>query len=163
KSILSGRSSTYALLSQVVLPRMNKQVRAFAALSLALAPPIAGCRVVQKTAPTQLGSTSEMQASPISAQVNVSHPAVQFTGAGKTAGLNYRWTIPGTRPLNILQTIGNGCAFLDYDGDGNPDILLVGFKIALYRGDGKGHFTDVTSETGLDQLKGHFLGCAVGD
>ncbi|MCW3054815.1 MAG: UnbV, partial [Chthonomonadales bacterium] len=63
----------------------------------------------------------------------------------------------------ILQTIGNGCAFLDYDNDGDLDILLVGPKLALYRGDGKGHFTDVTHAVGLDRFAGHFLGCAVGD
>ena len=80
-----------------------------------------------------------------------------------SAGLNYRWQIAGPRPLNILQTIGNGCAFLDYDNDGNLDVLLVGPKLALYKGDGKGHFTDVTHALGLDHFSGHFLGCAVGD
>jgi hypothetical protein len=86
-----------------------------------------------------------------------------FQDVTTAAGLNYTWTIEGKRPLNILQTIGNGCAFLDYDNDGNLDILLVGPKLALYRGDGHGHFTDVTHDTGLDSLHGHFLGCAVGD
>ncbi|HZT42925.1 MAG TPA: CRTAC1 family protein [Chthonomonadaceae bacterium] len=86
-----------------------------------------------------------------------------FREVGPSAGLHYRWEIPGKRPLNILQTIGNGCAFLDYNNDGNLDILLVGPKLALYRGDGQGHFTDVTQETGLDRFHGHFLGCAVGD
>jgi hypothetical protein len=89
--------------------------------------------------------------------------AYRFTDVAAQAGLHYRWSIEGKRPLNILQTIGNGCAFLDYDNDGNLDILLVGPKLALYKGDGKGHFTDVTHETGLDLLKGNFLGCAVGD
>ena len=79
------------------------------------------------------------------------------------AGLHYQWTIPGPRPLDILQTIGNGCAFLDYNNDGNLDVLLIGPKLALYKGDGHGHFTDVTHETCLDKLTGHFLGCAVGD
>src|SRR5436305_599136 len=77
--------------------------------------------------------------------------------------IGYRWEILGKRPLNILQTIGNGCAFLDYDSDGNLDILLVGSRIALYAGDGKGRFTDVSVEAGLAGLTGHFLGCAVGD
>src|SRR5579859_6769894 len=86
-----------------------------------------------------------------------------FRDVAESAGVRYTWVIPDKRPLNILQTIGNGCAFLDYDQDGNLDILLVGPKLALYKGDGKGHFTDVTVQTGLDKLHGHFLGCAVGD
>ena len=57
-----------------------------------------------------------------------------FWDVTKESGLNYRWTIPGKRPLNILQTIGNGCAFLDYDGDGNLDILLIGANhVALFK------------------------------
>ena len=50
---------------------------------------------------------------------------------GEESGLHYQWEVPGKRPLNILQTIGNGCAFLDYDNDGNLDILLVGPQLAL--------------------------------
>jgi hypothetical protein len=86
-----------------------------------------------------------------------------FREVGEDAGLHYRWEIPGKRPLNILQTIGNGCAFLDYDNDGDLDVLLVGPSPALFRGDGKGGFTDVTRKMGLDRLRGHFLGCCVGD
>ncbi len=86
-----------------------------------------------------------------------------FSDVTDKSGIDYKWTIPGSRPLNILQTIGNGCAFLDYDNDGNLDILLVGTQLALYKGDGKGGFTDVTIQLGLDKLTGHFLGCAVGD
>src|SRR5690242_13365367 len=63
------------------------------------------------------------------------------------SGLHYTWRIPGSRPLNILQALGNGCAFLDYDNDGRLDILLVGPRLALFKGDGRGHFTDVSHET----------------
>jgi len=87
-----------------------------------------------------------------------------FVDVAGSSGLSYRWHIAGPRPLDILQTIGNGCAFLDYDNDGNLDILLVGTDhLALFRGDGRGHFRDVSQATGLATLKGHFLGCAVGD
>ena len=96
---------------------------------------------------------------PVSASAN----AIQFTDAAEKAGLHYRWAMPRKGPLNILQTIGNGCAFLDFNNDGNLDILLVGPKLALYQGDGHGHFTNVTHQMGLDKLHGQFLGCAVGD
>jgi enediyne biosynthesis protein E4 len=86
-----------------------------------------------------------------------------FRDVSESAGLRYAWKVNAPRPLNALQTIGNGCAFLDYDQDGNLDILLVGASLALYKGDGKGHFTDVTASLGLDRLHGQFLGCAVGD
>ena len=88
---------------------------------------------------------------------------VKFHDVAISSGIGYRWVVAGKRPLNILESIGNGCAFLDYNNDGNLDILLVGPQLALYKGDGKGHFVDVTHETGLDKFHGHFLGCAVGD
>ena len=90
-------------------------------------------------------------------------PDISFVDVADKAGLKYAWKTEGSRPLNILQTIGNGCAFLDYNNDGNLDILLIGPKPALFEGDGKGHFTDVTVKTGLDKISGHLLGVAVGD
>ena len=66
---------------------------------------------------------------------------------------------------HILEVMGGGAAFLDYNNDGNLDILLVrGSTIdkyrrdggdpvcALYRGDGKGHFTDVTKQCRSGEL-----------
>lgn len=113
---------------------------------------VAGCRVTTV-------STRSPEATPISPVTS----AVQLRDEAAQAGLNYQWQIVGKRPLNILQTIGNGCAFLDYDNDGSLDVLLVGPRPALYRGDGHGHFTEVTREVGFDKLRGRYLGCAVGD
>ena len=73
----------------------------------------------------------------------------------------------------LPETLGSGCAFLDYDADGWPDILLVngmdwpGRKrrrstLRLYRNNRNGTFTDVTRSAGLDvELYG--MGVAVGD
>ena len=58
------------------------------------------------------------------------------------------------------ETLGAGCAFLDFDNDGNLDILLVNGKSwkrgessptsKLYRNLGNGGFADVTHATKLD-------------
>ncbi|MDX1934263.1 MAG: CRTAC1 family protein [Capsulimonadales bacterium] len=88
---------------------------------------------------------------------------VAFRDVTSAAGLNYRWPRPTKRPLNILQTIGYGCAFLDYDRDDRLDILLIGPRPAIYRGDGKGRFSDVTAALRLDDTQADFRGCAVGD
>ena len=109
------------------------------------------------------GCRNKAETVPPSPKAPTSAGNAHFREVAAEAGLNYQWTPPGRKPLNILQTIGNGCAFLDYDQDGNLDVLLVGPTPALFKGDGKGHFTDVSAETGIGALKGYFLGCAVGD
>lgn len=75
---------------------------------------------------------------------------------------------------HIIEVMGGGVAFLDYDADGILDILLVrGSTIdefeqggsamcALYRGHGDGTFEDVTAEAGLTR-RGWGQGVAVGD
>lgn len=125
---------------------------------------LAGCTPTGPSAHPQAAAVSTTAPGAAPDTANSSNAiSVHFTDIAKTSGIDYVWHPVGTRPLNILGTIGNGCALFDYDNDGNLDVLLVGSKLALYKGDGKGHFTDVTHETGLDQLKGYFLGCAVGD
>jgi len=73
----------------------------------------------------------------------------------------------------LPETLGAGCAFLDYDIDGWQDILLVngmdwpGHKrqrstLRLYRNNRNGTFTDVTRSAGLD-VEMYGMGVAVGD
>jgi len=73
----------------------------------------------------------------------------------------------------LPETMGPGCAFLDYDGDGWLDILIVngsdfpGHKrtpstLSLYRNNRNGTFTDVTARAGLNvQMYG--MGVAIAD
>jgi hypothetical protein len=90
-------------------------------------------------------------------------PAPLFRDTAREAGLNFQWTHGGKSPLNILETLGHGCAFLDYDQDGRLDILLVGNRgCALYHNEGNGRFTDQTQASGLN-LTGDLFGVAVGD
>lgn len=73
----------------------------------------------------------------------------------------------------LPETLGSGCAFLDYDADGWQDILLIngmdwpGHKrqrstLRLYKNNRNGTFTDVTKSAGLD-LEMYGMGVAVGD
>ena len=62
----------------------------------------------------------------------------------------------------IVEAIGGGCAFLDYDNDGWMDIFMVcgtrlggappGATNRLYKNNRDGTFTDVTENAGLHHV-----------
>jgi hypothetical protein len=73
----------------------------------------------------------------------------------------------------LPETLGSGCAFIDYDADGWQDILLVNSMdwpghvrqrstMKLYRNNRDGTFSDVTRAAGLD-VEMYGMGVAVGD
>lgn len=85
-----------------------------------------------------------------------------FVNVAPEAGIRYVANRATRRPRDILETNGSGCAFLDYDGDGDLDILLAGRpRCALYRND-SGRFTEVTSAAGLSR-EGHWIGVGAAD
>jgi hypothetical protein len=98
---------------------------------------------------------------------------IQFRDITAQAGLRFTHNNAAFGKKYLPETMGPGCAFLDYDGDGYPDILLVngedwpGYKrvastLKLYHNNHDGTFTDVTVKAGLAvALFG--LGVAVGD
>ncbi len=80
-----------------------------------------------------------------------------------------------TKAKNMPETMAGGVAVFDYNGDGRPDIFFTnGADIAslkknsakysnrLFRNDGNGKFTDVTTQAGLAG-KGFDIGVAAGD
>ena len=91
------------------------------------------------------------------------------SGAGLTAPVIYGGVNSNTY---ILEAIGCGAAFLDYDNDGWLDILVLtgtrwegapaGATNRLYKNNRNGTFTDVTEKAGLTRL-GWFCGVTVGD
>jgi hypothetical protein len=100
---------------------------------------------------------------------------IGFTFADVTAaaGIQFRHNNGGYGGKLLPETMGSGCAFIDYDADGWPDILLVngmdwpGHKrqrstLALYKNNRNGTFTDVTRSAGLD-VEMYGMGVAVGD
>jgi hypothetical protein len=89
------------------------------------------------------------------------------------AGIHFQHNSGAYGGKLLPETLGSGCAFLDYDGDGWQDILLINgmdwpshkrakTSLRLYRNDRDGSFTDVTQRAGLD-LEMYGMGVAVGD
>jgi enediyne biosynthesis protein E4 len=92
----------------------------------------------------------------------VSSP-VTFTDVAASAGLKFRYGYGGRSPLDLMEVSGGGGGFLDADGDGWLDILLVGQRrCALYRNNRDGTFADVTRRAGLTE-QGWWMGCAAAD
>lgn len=97
----------------------------------------------------------------------------RFADVTAKAGINFRHNSGAYGAKLLPETLGSGCAFLDYDNDGWLDILLVngmdwpGHKrqrttMHLYKNNRNGTFTDVTKRAGLD-VEMYGMGVAVGD
>jgi hypothetical protein len=97
---------------------------------------------------------------------------VRFTDVSGPAGIKFVHNAGKTGKKYLPETMGSGVAFLDADGDGWVDILLVNSKdwtprgrrstAALYRNNHDGTFTDVTRGSGLD-IEIFGMGVAVAD
>ncbi|MBV8811186.1 MAG: VCBS repeat-containing protein, partial [Acidobacteriaceae bacterium] len=96
-----------------------------------------------------------------------------FTDVAAAAGLNAPLIYgPDDKKNYILETVGCGCAFIDYDNDGWLDIfLLSGTRLEnppetatnrLYHNNRDGTFTDITEKAGLRRT-GWASAVAVGD
>ena len=100
-------------------------------------------------------------------------PGFRLVDVTKGAGLTFTHNNGAYGGKLLPETLGAGCAFIDYDNDGWPDILFINgcdwpghqrqrSTLALYRNNRNGTFTDVTKAAGLDfELYG--MGVAVGD
>jgi hypothetical protein len=97
----------------------------------------------------------------------------RFTDVTASAGIQFRHNSGAFGGKLLPETLGSGCAFVDYDCDGWTDILLIngmdwpGHKqrrstVRLYHNNRNGTFTDVTSRAGLD-VEMYGMGVAVAD
>jgi len=100
-------------------------------------------------------------------------PFSTFTDVAQSAGLTHPmfYGIPETVTY-IVEEMGGGCAFFDYDNDGWMDIFILGGRRLedippgasnrLYKNNRDGTFTDVTEKAGLWDA-GWAVGVCVGD
>ncbi|HXG64186.1 MAG TPA: VCBS repeat-containing protein, partial [Blastocatellia bacterium] len=98
---------------------------------------------------------------------------IQFADVTAQAGIRFKHNSGAAGKKYMPETVGSGCAFLDYNNDGWQDILLINSKnwpenkgpqtfSALYRNNQDGTFSDVTREAGL-AVELYGLGCAIAD
>jgi hypothetical protein len=105
-----------------------------------------------------------------------------FTDIASQVGIRFRHQASHTSQKYLIETMGSGVAWLDYDGDGKLDLFFVNgaglvdamprgkapdkadprYWNRLYRNTGHGAFVDVTQRAGL-KGEGYGMGVAVGD
>jgi hypothetical protein len=141
---------------------------------------LSGCKkdatqdsTVNVTAPEQ--ATAQSAGSQAPAPLEAPRPSgpIEFTDVTAQAGIHFKHNSGAFGKKYLPETLGPGCAFLDYDSDGWQDILLVnstnwpdhkGAKtfLALYHNNQNGTFTDVTGAAGL-AVEMYGLGVTIGD
>ncbi|MGD0429307.1 MAG: CRTAC1 family protein [Candidatus Acidiferrales bacterium] len=100
-------------------------------------------------------------------------PGFRLVDVTSAAGIQFRHNSGAYGGKLLPETLGSGCAFLDYDADGWQDILLINgmdwpqhkrqrSTLRLYRNNRDGTFTDVTRRAGLD-VEMYGMGVAAGD
>jgi hypothetical protein len=101
-----------------------------------------------------------------------------FLDISSYSGIEFAHTFGDDLLSNVVETVGSGAAFLDYDRDGHMDLYIANGsyseqfsegdkpselpKNRLYRNLGNGQFTDVTDEAGVGDT-GFGSGVSVGD
>jgi hypothetical protein len=98
-----------------------------------------------------------------------------FTDVARAAGLSFTHDNAASAEKYLIETMGSGCGWIDYDQNGLLDIYLVNgaatrlyipkrpLQSALYKNNGDGSFTDVTEHAGVGARGLFGMGVALGD
>src|SRR5207245_2733585 len=106
---------------------------------------------------------------------SLSGKPVAFVDVARSAGITFLHDNAASPEKYLIETMGSGCGWIDYDQNGLLDLYLVNGGItklyqpsraptgALYRNNGDGTFTDVTAKAGVGAEGVFGMGVAVGD
>ncbi len=118
----------------------------------------------------------------MTAQVEKRPSLPEYVDITQGAGIHFRHNASQTSQKYLIETMGSGVAWIDYDGDGFLDLFFVNgaalqdphpvgtvpdktdsrYWNRLYRNNGDESFEDVTEASGL-RGEGYGMGVAVGD
>jgi hypothetical protein len=102
-----------------------------------------------------------------------------YLNVTKSSGINFQHAIGDDHLTNIIESVGGGGAFLDFDQDGFMDLYMANGSFhnrlsdqeyepekihtnQLFRNNGDGTFQDVTKKAGVGH-KGYGMGVTIGD
>jgi hypothetical protein len=100
---------------------------------------------------------------------------VTFVDVAARSGITFRHDNAASPEKYLIETMGSGCGWIDYDQNGLLDLYLVNgaatrvytpkqpLSSALYRNNGDGTFTDVTAHAGVGAAGLFGMGVTVGD
>ena len=109
------------------------------------------------------------------AQSPAAEAGLIFTEVTKNAGIAWRQFSGKSADRFLIETMGGGVAFLDFDGDGLLDIFFVNggetphgkssspVRNALYRNLGNGKFEEVAAKAGVDRINFYGMGVTAAD
>lgn len=98
-----------------------------------------------------------------------------FIDISESAGIHFVHDNAASEEKYLIETMGSGCGWIDYNGDGLLDLYLVNGAAtqvhqpeitptgSLYRNNGDGTFSDVTEQAGVGSEGLFGMGIAVGD
>ena len=96
-----------------------------------------------------------------------------FVDVTEAAGIHFKHNKGTTEHKHIIETMGSGVVFFDYDSDGDADLYFVNSGSVphenpqtlgniLYRNEGNGRFTDVTEISGIGD-RGYGMAASAAD
>jgi hypothetical protein len=108
------------------------------------------------------------------AEVLTNNP-VTFVDVARSSGITFEHDNAASPEKYLIETMGAGCGWIDYDQNGLFDLYLVNgaatqiynpkrpLRSELYRNNGDGTFSDVTEKVGVGAEGLFGMGVAVGD